>query len=64
MTADIVPSEAILKAINRFEPDLVVLSSHGAASARHGEHGMVTEDVVWSSPKPVLVVPAFAKRSS
>ncbi len=57
VTSNIVPSEAILKAINRFEPDLVVMASHGADSARRGEHGMVTEDVVWSSPKPVLVVP-------
>jgi nucleotide-binding universal stress UspA family protein len=57
VTSNIVPSEAILKAINRFEPDLVVMASHGAESARRGEHGMVTEDVVWNSPKPVLVVP-------
>ncbi len=64
VTAHVVPSEAILKAINRFEPDLVVMASHGAASGRRGEHGMVTDDVVWSSPKPVLVVPSFARRPS
>ncbi len=62
VTADLVPSGAILKAINRFAPDLVVLASHGATSARRGEHGMVTEEVVWNSPKPVVVVPSFAKR--
>jgi nucleotide-binding universal stress UspA family protein len=60
VTANVVPSEAILKAINRFEPDLVVMASRGAASGRRGEHGMVTDDVVWSSPKPVLVVPSFS----
>ncbi len=64
VTADLVPSDAILKAINRFEPDLVVLSSQGAASARHGEPGMVTADVVWNSPKPVVVIPVLAKRPS
>lgn len=61
VTSDVVPSGAILKAINRFEPDLVVMASHGADSARRGEHGMVTEDVVWNSPKPVVVIPSAAK---
>jgi nucleotide-binding universal stress UspA family protein len=58
VTADIVPSEAILKAIRRFAPDLVVMASRGGTAAAHpGGRGMTTEDLVWNSPKPVVVVP-------
>ncbi|HVV51767.1 MAG TPA: universal stress protein [Polyangia bacterium] len=64
VTSNFVPSEAILKAINRFEPDLVVMAAHGDASARRGGHGMVTEDVVWNSPKPVVIVPSAAQEPS
>lgn len=53
VTADVIPGEAILKAIDRFSPDVVVMSSRGAAGGR----GMVTDDVVWKSAKPVVVVP-------
>jgi nucleotide-binding universal stress UspA family protein len=63
VTSNIVPGEAILKAISRFGPDLVVLASHGGDSVRRGDHGMVTEDVVWGSPKPVLVVPFGAEEA-
>jgi nucleotide-binding universal stress UspA family protein len=57
VTADIVPSAAILKAIRRFAPDLVVMASHSGTAAHAGDRGMTTEDVVWNSPKPVVVVP-------
>ena len=57
VTADIVPGEAIIKAIRRFAPDLVVMAAHGGTAGHPGDHGMTTEDVVWNSPKPVVVVP-------
>ena len=50
--------KAIIKAIRRFAPDLVVLASQGETAVRPGDHGMTTEDVVWNSPKPVVVIPA------
>jgi len=58
VTADLVPGEAIIKAISRFAPDLVVMASQGGTATHPGDHGMTTEDVVWNSPKPVVVVPA------
>lgn len=54
VTSDVAPSEAILKAIDRFGPDVVVMASHGAGGGRR----MVTDDVVWKSAKPVVVVPS------
>jgi nucleotide-binding universal stress UspA family protein len=59
VTADIVPGEAIIKAIRRFAPDLVVMAAQGGTAAHPGDHGMTTEDVVWNSPKPVVVIPAI-----
>jgi nucleotide-binding universal stress UspA family protein len=58
VTANIVPGEAIIKAIRRFAPDLVVMAAQGGTAAHPGDHGMTTEDVVWNSPKPVVVIPA------
>ena len=58
VTANAVPGEAIIKAIRRFAPDLVVMASQGGTATHPGDHGMTTEDVVWNSPKPVVVVPA------
>lgn len=63
VTANIVPSEAIIKAIRRFAPDLVVMASQGANAADPENHGMTTEDVIWNSPKPVVVVPAIREQS-
>ena len=57
VTADLVPGEAIVKAIRRFAPDLVVMASQGGTATHPGDHGMTTEDVVWNSPKPVVVIP-------
>ena len=50
--------EAILKAIRRFNPDVVVMASHGRSGISRAVHGSVTEHVARSSPKPLLVVPA------
>ena len=58
VTANVVPGEAIIKAIRRFAPDLVVMASQGGTATHPGDHGMTTEDVVWNSPKPVVVIPA------
>ena len=52
--------EAIVKAIRRFNPDVVVMASHGRTGIARGIHGSVTEHVARRSPKPLLVVPAPA----
>jgi nucleotide-binding universal stress UspA family protein len=52
--------EAIVKAIRRFNPDVVVMASHGRSGVARGIHGSVTEHVARQSPKPLLVVPAHA----
>lgn len=57
VTADGPPGEAIVKAIRRFAPDLVVMAGQGAAATRHGGYGATTDEVVSRSEKPVLVVP-------
>ena len=54
------PGEAIVKAIRRFNPDVVVMASHGRSGVSRGIHGSVTEHVARQSPKPLLVVPARA----
>jgi nucleotide-binding universal stress UspA family protein len=58
VAAEASPGEAIVKAIRRFDPDVVVMASHGHTGLRRAVHGSVTEHVVRASPKPVLVVPA------
>ena len=63
VTADLVPGEAIIKAIRRFAPDLVVMASHGGTAAHPEDHGMTTENVVWGSSKPVLVIPVTKELS-
>jgi nucleotide-binding universal stress UspA family protein len=50
--------EAIVKAIRRFNPDVVVMASHGRSGISRGIHGSVTEHVARNSPKPLLIVPA------
>jgi len=55
--------EAILKAIRRFNPDVVVMASHGRSGLTRAVHGSVTEHVVRRSPKPLLVVPGEDQRS-
>jgi nucleotide-binding universal stress UspA family protein len=52
--------EAILKAIRRFNPDVVVMASHGRSGVTPAVHGSVTEHVARRSPKPLLVVPTPA----
>jgi nucleotide-binding universal stress UspA family protein len=52
--------EAIVKAIRRFNPDVVVMASHGRSGVARGIHGSVTEHVARRTPKPLLVVPAPA----
>jgi nucleotide-binding universal stress UspA family protein len=49
--------EAIVKAIRRFNPDVIVMASHGRSGVSRGIHGSVTEYVARRSPKPLLVVP-------
>jgi nucleotide-binding universal stress UspA family protein len=60
VAADPSPGEAIVKAIRRFAPDVVVMSSQGEATARPIDRGATTEHVVWHSSKPVMVVPVSA----
>ena len=60
VTADRSPGEAIIKAIERLAPDLVVMSSHGRTGVGRTLHGSVAEAVMRASSKPVLVVPAAA----
>lgn len=57
VAVDAVPSEAIIKAIRRFAPDLVVMAGQGETASRRADYGRTAEDVVSRSPKPVLVVP-------
>jgi nucleotide-binding universal stress UspA family protein len=52
--------EAIVKAIRRFNPDVVVMASHGRSGISRAVHGSVTEHVARRSHKPLLVVPAPA----
>jgi len=52
--------EAIVKAIRRFNPDVVVMASHGRSGVSRSIHGSVTEHVARQSPKPLLIVPARA----
>jgi nucleotide-binding universal stress UspA family protein len=60
VVADAPPAGAILKAIRRLDPDLVVMSSHGRSGVARAVRGSVAEEVMRASPKPVLVVPAAA----
>ena len=52
--------ESIVKAIRRFNPDVVVMGSHGRSGIARGLHGSVTEHVARQSAKPLLVVPSPA----
>jgi nucleotide-binding universal stress UspA family protein len=57
VTADGPPGDAIIKAIRRFAPDLVVMAGQGETATRYGGYGATTDEVVARSEKPVLVVP-------
>jgi len=57
VVADAAPGEAIVKAVRRVGPDLVVMASHGRGGLGRVLHGSVAEHVMRASPKPVLVVP-------
>jgi hypothetical protein len=50
VAADAVPSEAIVKAIPRFAPDLVLMAGRGETGTRRGAQGTTTNDVVARSP--------------
>jgi nucleotide-binding universal stress UspA family protein len=54
------PGDAIVKAIRRFNPDVVVMASHGRSGLSRTLHGSVTEHVARRSSRPLLVVPASA----
>jgi nucleotide-binding universal stress UspA family protein len=58
VVVDSSPGEAIVKAIRRTGPDVVVLSSHGRTGMSRALRGSVAEHVVRHSPRPVMVVPA------
>jgi nucleotide-binding universal stress UspA family protein len=60
VTGGLSAGEAIVKAIRRFNPDVVVMASHGRSGMSRALHGSVTEHVARQSPKPLLVVPAPA----
>jgi nucleotide-binding universal stress UspA family protein len=51
------PAEAIVQAVNRIGPDVVVMASHGRSGLARALRGSVAEHVLRTSPVPVLVVP-------
>jgi nucleotide-binding universal stress UspA family protein len=61
VVADSSPGEAIVKAIRRIAPDLVVMASHGRSGVRRAVRGSVAEHVIRAAAKPVLVIPATAE---
>lgn len=61
VVADRSAGEAIVKAIRRIGPDLVVMSSHGRSGFRRAVRGSVAEHVIRAAARPVLVVPASAE---
>ena len=54
------PAEAIVQAVNRVGPDIVVMSSHGRTGLSRAVRGSVAEQVLRTSPTPVLIVPRAA----
>lgn len=52
--------DEILRAINEYKPDLVVMATHGRTGLKHMVLGSVAEKVVRLSPVPVLTVRADA----
>jgi len=50
------PAQEILKAIEAYDIDLVVIGTHGYKGLQHTIFGSVAENVVKKSPVPVLVV--------
>jgi nucleotide-binding universal stress UspA family protein len=60
VVADSSPGDAIVTAIRRIGPDLVVMSSHGRSGFRRAVRGSVAEHVIREAARPVLVVPASA----
>jgi len=55
------PASAILAAIDKISPDLVVMATHGRKGVAHLFLGSVTERVVRESPKPVLTIRPLAQ---
>ncbi len=60
VVADGSAGEAIIKAVRRIGPDVVVMSSHGRSGLRRAARGSVAEHVMRAAPRPVLIVPASA----
>ncbi len=54
---DSAPDEAIVQAIRRVGPDLIVMASHGRTGLGRALRGSIAEHVLRHSPMPVLVVP-------
>ena len=50
------PAAAIVAAARELGADLIVMATHGHREVRHLLMGSVTEDVVRSSPTPVLLL--------
>ena len=53
-------AEEILKSIESYQPDMVVMATHQRQGLKHVFLGSVTEKVVRYSPVPVLAVPLVA----
>jgi nucleotide-binding universal stress UspA family protein len=51
-------AEEILRAIDEYKPDLVVMATHGRTGLKHMLMGSVAERIVRLSPVPVLTVRA------
>jgi nucleotide-binding universal stress UspA family protein len=51
------PDEAIVQAIRRLGPDLIVMASHGRTGLGRALRGSIAEYVLRHAPTPVLVVP-------
>ena len=49
--------DEIVREIESYDPDVVVVATHGHTGLKHLVLGSVTEKVVRLSPKPVLTVP-------
>lgn len=49
--------DEILREVEAYQPDLVVMATHGRTGLKHIMLGSVTEKVVRFSTKPVLTVP-------
>jgi nucleotide-binding universal stress UspA family protein len=57
------PAEAIVQAVHRLAPDVVVIATHGRSGLTRAVRGSVADHVLHHSPKPVLIVPRTRSES-